>query len=95
LDIKYEIRDRQCTCGACPTQYEGHLTDGRMFYIRYRYGRLAFNVSPEPTDDVYDAVRAPPIFKEQVGDTLDGCIAWCIALDVLNENGVILLDSKK
>lgn len=26
------------TCGACPEQYEGTLTDGRPFYFRYRHG---------------------------------------------------------
>ena len=28
------------TCGACPSQWEGKLADGRGIYIRFRYGRL-------------------------------------------------------
>lgn len=29
------------TCGACPSQWEGELEDGRMLYIRYRWGYLS------------------------------------------------------
>jgi len=38
------------TCTACPSQWEGKLHDGRMFYVRERHGQLSVNVSPEPTD---------------------------------------------
>jgi hypothetical protein len=31
------VEDEQ-TCYACPTQWEGRLTDGRYFYFRYRGG---------------------------------------------------------
>jgi hypothetical protein len=30
-----------------------------MFYVRVRHGRLEVRVSPTPTEDVTDAVRAP------------------------------------
>ncbi len=35
----------ECTCGGCPTQYEGSLADGRSVYFRYRHGhwRLEFD----------------------------------------------------
>ena len=28
------------TCGACPSQWEGQLADGRALYVRYRHGYL-------------------------------------------------------
>lgn len=28
------------TCGACPSQWEGRTSDGRVVYVRYRYGWL-------------------------------------------------------
>jgi len=88
--VSYQIKDIQCTCMAAPTQYEGHLLDERMFYIRYRYGTLSFKVSPEPTDDVYDAVRAEPVFREQIGEDLDGVISLTGIKDALWEKGIML-----
>lgn len=34
------------TCAACPSQWEGFLTDGRAFYIRFRHGSLYMDVHP-------------------------------------------------
>lgn len=47
------------TCFACPSQWEGSLSDGRMFYIRYRHGTFALRFSQEQTSDVHDAIIAP------------------------------------
>lgn len=46
----------QKTCSACPAQWEGKLEDGRMIYIRYRWGHLRLDVSLDPSDDVQDAI---------------------------------------
>lgn len=35
------------TSSACPEQYEGTLTDGRMFYFRYRFGVASLAVGDE------------------------------------------------
>ena len=60
------------TCGACPAQWEGKIKDGRMFYIRYRWGYLALEISDKATDDVMDAVGGTEIFGEQIGGEYDG-----------------------
>ncbi len=63
------------TCPACPSQWEGTLDDGRMIYIRYRWGRLSVRVSPEPTNDIGDAVRGDEIHASIVGESgWDGSI---------------------
>jgi len=33
--------------GACPVQHWGVLTDGRVFYFRYRHGWASINLGPE------------------------------------------------
>lgn len=33
------------TCGACPTQWEGHTNDGKSVYVRYRWGYLSVDVN--------------------------------------------------
>jgi hypothetical protein len=60
------------TCVACPSQWEGMLDDGRMFYIRYRSGWLSAEVSEKPTTDVMDAVGAQSIYGAEHGDGLCG-----------------------
>ncbi|MFH1527253.1 MAG: hypothetical protein ABIG69_11490 [Bacteroidota bacterium] len=60
------------TCGACPAQWEGKIKDGRMFYIRYRWGYLALEISDKATDDVMGAVGGAELFGEQIGDEFDG-----------------------
>jgi len=61
------------TCGACPSQWEGHLEDGRMFYARYRWGALGISLSEYPTDDVFIAMDNN-IYNEQLSDGLDGVL---------------------
>lgn len=39
MDLPQVISLEQ-TCGACPSQWEGRLADGRGIYIRFRHGRL-------------------------------------------------------
>ena len=60
------------TCSSCPSQWEATLEDGRMVYIRYRYGALAARVSPEPTDDIGKAVMGRSLFAKILGEDLDG-----------------------
>jgi len=65
-----EIRQ---TCGACPSQWEGKLSDGRYVYVRYRYGYLSISVGG-PT--VADAVRGEEVFGQDIGDGLDGFMSY-------------------
>jgi hypothetical protein len=73
-----------CTCGACPTQYEGRLLDGRMVYIRYRWGYLSIRISNESTTDISDAVNGTVIYGRQLGEDLDGSIEWTNIASVLD-----------
>jgi len=56
------------TCYACPSQWEGKLDDGRMFYIRYRWSEGSVEVSPTPTDDVMQAVGGELVCAFDNGD---------------------------
>lgn len=39
------VTESRCTSGACPTQYEGMLSDGNRFYFRYRFGHWSFTIT--------------------------------------------------
>jgi hypothetical protein len=67
------ISDIQQTCPACPSQWQGHLKDGRPIYIRYRWGELSLHVGPIG-GTIDDAVGNAPEFEQQIGDHLDGSI---------------------
>lgn len=56
------------TCGACPTQYEGTLHDGRCFYFRYRGGIASLGIG----DSAAAAVADPNTVEDRIGDYLDG-----------------------
>jgi len=94
LDIKYEIEDIEHTCWACPSQWEGTLTDGRMFYIRYRWGHLTFYVSENPTINLYDALNTEPLVSKQCGEEFDGVMGLDEVMVEFKKEGVIL-DSKQ
>lgn len=66
------VVDVRQTCWACPAQWEGTLDDGRMFYVRYRWGYLSVRVSPAPTTDIDDAVAGEEIFGDSLGGEFDG-----------------------
>ncbi len=51
---------------AFPSQWEGKLKDGRMFYIRFRYDTLSMELSKEKTNDIYDAIDGELIFCEKM-----------------------------
>ena len=70
-----KIKTIEQTCYACPSQWEITLEDGRMIYARYRFGYLSVRISPEITEDIYDAVKGKEIYGKQLGDDLDGIIS--------------------
>ena len=70
------IKTKIQTCDACPSQWEETLEDGRMFYIRYRWGYLSVRVSEKPTEYLTDAVRGEEVYGKQMGDGLDGSLSW-------------------
>lgn len=59
------------TCLAVPSQWEGTLEDGRMFYVRFRNGSFRVSVSPSPTTDPMDAVRGAPLVEELIDASED------------------------
>ena len=60
--LPLEITELYMTTSGFPTQYEGYTKDGREVYIRYRHGRLSFEVN------------SAFWFDKIVGDPLDGTI---------------------
>ena len=61
------------TCEFCPTQWQGHLEDGRMFYIRYRWGNFNVYLSKEASDKVLDALQGDNIISlDGYGEPFDG-----------------------
>lgn len=64
------------TCTACPSQWDGWLTDNRMIYCRYRWGILSINISKTPTDDYCDPnTEWESFYSERIGDEYDGIMS--------------------
>lgn len=79
------------TCSACPSQWEGSLEDGRMFYARYRWGCLSIEVSKEPTNDVLEAIGedGDTVYYEVLGDNYDGFLHQDELVDIMISKGFI------
>lgn len=43
------------TCSAAPSQWEGELSDGRMFFVHYRHGTLSIGFGETANDAVDDS----------------------------------------
>ena len=84
-----EVENIIQTCCACPSQWEGKLKDGRMFYARYRHGHLTIELSKGVTDDVYDAIGENIIYSETIGGTYDGVLDQSDLVDKMEESGFI------
>lgn len=64
------------TCRACPSQWNAWLSDGRMIYVRYRWGTLSITISDRPTEDVNLLFEhGEDLFVGQIGDSLDGTLS--------------------
>jgi len=70
--MKYKIIKLTRTCGGYPSQWEGKLENGKMIYIRYRWGCLDVRVSKQPTKDILDAIKGESIYKQYIGEKYDG-----------------------
>jgi len=71
--MKPKIKELIKTCEVFPSQWQGTFEDGRMFYIRYRWGNLNVYVSKEPTTEVFDAVNGDNILSlDNHGEQFDG-----------------------
>lgn len=56
----------KCTCKACPSQWEGYDENGKLVYIRYRWGFL----------DISYWNESRQIYGKQIGDPLDGTLSY-------------------
>lgn len=57
------------TCGACPSQWEGKLEDGRFIYVRYRHSYLTVGLGESPDSAVDDSLGARWLYMT---DEIDG-----------------------
>ena len=76
------------TCWMCPSQWEGTLEDGKMVYIRYRWGHLTITTSKEPSNDIQDAVDGEMLLELQVGDDFCGNMENEDMLSYLKDIGI-------
>jgi len=60
------------TCIACPSQWEGTLDDGRVLYVRFRWGELTAGLGERLEDAVKNSRSEDTLLLEHVGDGLDG-----------------------
>jgi hypothetical protein len=77
MNLFCNIASIRQTCSASPSQWEGNLKDGRMLYIRYRWGHLSIKIIPKATSDILDAVKGISVFSQQWSDNvMDGEISY-------------------
>lgn len=60
------------TTYACPTQYEGKLVDGRVVYMRYRWGKLSVRVAGQEAD--LFTSKDTVIYCETIGEEMAGVL---------------------
>lgn len=65
------VADFRLTCPSVPTQYEGTLTDGRIFYFRYRFGRAELGIGRTPDDAVMETLDSETPYL-MLGSDFDG-----------------------
>lgn len=70
--MKYKVKELVKTCEGFPSQWEIKLKDGKMIYIRYRWGTLDVRISEHSTNDIDDAVGGKSIYRKYTGGDYDG-----------------------
>lgn len=71
----------------CPTEYEGHLKDGRMFYFRYRWGHAELTISKIPTRYLKDVFDGEVIYSEGLGGAFDDYLEFQEVANILTQAG--------
>jgi hypothetical protein len=69
--MEYALAKLHCVGGAFPSQWDGLTTDGRLVYVRYRWGCLTVNVSR----DVGNQFNEDVVFRAQIGHATDGTLS--------------------
>ena len=81
-----KVKNLTQTCIACPSQWEGHIEDGRMFYCRYRYGHLSIEISKSKTNNVGEAMEIR-LYSEVLGDEYDGVMSEDELVGIMKDIG--------
>jgi len=65
------------TCTLCPSQWEGELDDGRLIYIRYRWGYLRVELGPHNITHIDKEFldNSHTIFDWESEDDFDGIMS--------------------
>jgi hypothetical protein len=84
-----KIKEMKQISDFCPSQWEIKLEDGKMIYVRYRYGWLSVCVSKDKTDDIFDAVDGEVIYGEQLGGEYDGSLEERELLKIFDKIGIV------
>ncbi len=63
----FDVIELECTCSACPSQWEGKTVDEQYVYIRYRWGFLTVGIGKTHEDAVWDETSC-----QKIGDEYDG-----------------------
>jgi hypothetical protein len=66
-----QVASCECTCEACPEQYEGTLTDGTVFYFRARFGQAQLGLGATVDQAVIDTLGEGSA-RMRFGDNLQG-----------------------
>lgn len=66
-----KVKEITSSGGACPYQCEGVLEDGRIFYLRYRWGKLTLRAAAHE-DFLWE--NDSVVFSKVIGNSLDGCV---------------------
>lgn len=69
---RLKVKKCECTCYACPSQWDIFTEDGRYIYARYRWGYLQLTLTDSPITLFTDIDEV--IFGESVGGGLDGAM---------------------
>lgn len=83
--MKYKVKELVKTCEGYPSQWEVKLEDGKMIYIRYRWGNLDVRISAQPTNNIDDAVRGKSIYRKNIGGVYDGVMEDSQMLSLLED----------
>lgn len=74
------------TCDACPSQWELTLDDGRMVYVRFRWGNLNAYISKTATTDISEALYGDTLLScQNLSDSLDGYLEETKMIEILSE----------
>lgn len=75
IPLPVQIVELVNTGVACPTQWDAKDSEGRVLYIRYRWGHLSVRRAPtEAPGDPWHP-NSKVIFGKQLADDLHGCMS--------------------